>query len=108
MAKQFNEPIKVVVNPEKSVKASLAEELEFFSIDSENVIVTAIKKAEDGEALVVRMYDAEGKAANVVLDSHFMLGNLKHTNIIEENPKTVDEIKISPYGIETYRLDVDK
>ena len=107
MAKQFNEPIKVVVNPEKSVKASLAEELEFFSIDSENVIVTAIKKAEDGEALVVRMYDAEGKAANVVLDSHFKLGNLKHTNIIEENPKTVDEIKLSPYGIETYRLDVD-
>ncbi|MCU4176622.1 glycosyl hydrolase-related protein [Carboxylicivirga sp. N1Y90] len=106
VSKQFNEPIKVVINPEKSTKASLAENVEFFSIDKENVIVTAIKKAEDGEELVVRMYDTEGKKAVVSLSSHFELENLMHTNIIEENPKEVKEIKVSPYGIETYQLEV--
>jgi alpha-mannosidase len=107
ISKQFNEPIKVIVNPEKSVKADLAEEMEFFSIDCDNVIVTAVKKAEDGEGIVVRMYDAEGKAASVKLDSHFRLENLQQTNIIEENPVAVSSIEISPYSIDTYRLDAE-
>ncbi len=106
ISKQFNEPVKVVVNPERSSKANLAESTEFFSIDKENVIVTAIKKAEDGDELVVRMYDTEGENVVVNIESHFKLENLKHTNIIEENPKSVNEIKVSPYGIETYLFDV--
>jgi len=106
ISKQFNEPLKVVVNPERSVKADLAENMEFFSIDKENVIVTTIKKAEEGDGIVARMYDAEGKEATVKLKSFFDLENLQHTNIIEENPKAIDKIEISPYGIETYQLDI--
>jgi len=107
ISKQFNEPIKVVVNPERSIKANLTEDMEFFSIDNKNVIVTCIKKAEDREALVIRMYDPEGKDANVNLKSFFKLINLKHTNIIEENPKTVDKIVIPHHGIETFQLEVE-
>lgn len=106
VAKQFNEPITVVVNPERSTKANLAENVEFFSVDQENVIVTAIKKAEDSEALVVRLYDTEGKEVSVNLKSFFGLENLQHTNIIEEYPKAVNEIKVTPFAIETYQLDV--
>ncbi|MDE5417395.1 glycosyl hydrolase-related protein [Labilibaculum sp. DW002] len=106
VSKQFNEPITVVVNPEKSTKANLAENVEFFSIDQENVIVTAIKKAEDSEALVVRLYDTEGKEVSVNLKSFFGLENLQHTNIIEEYPKAVKQIKVTPFAIETYQLDV--
>ena len=54
ISKQFNEPIHVIVNPEKSVKANLPENMEFFSIDQENVIVTAIKRAEDNDGIVIR------------------------------------------------------
>ncbi|WP_198152347.1 glycoside hydrolase family 38 N-terminal domain-containing protein [Draconibacterium sediminis] len=104
IAKQFNEPIKVVVNPEQSVKANLEESISFFNIDKENVIVSAIKKAEDGKGLVMRLYDAEGKAAAPHLNSYFKLNNLRHTNLIEENPKQVNQIKVSPYSIETYIL----
>ena len=110
MAREFpsslTNPLKVIVNPEKSAKANLAENLEFFSIDRENVIITTVKKAEEGDGIVARMYDAEGKEATVKLESFFDLGNLQHTNIIEENPKAVDKIEISPYGIETYLFDV--
>ncbi len=106
ISKQFNEPLTVVVNPERSVKANLPEQLAFFAIDRENVIVTAIKKAEDGEGMVVRLYDSEGKDAEVNLVSFFNLHNLQHTNIIEENPTAADKIKISPFGIETYQIEV--
>ena len=107
VSKQFNEPITVVVNPERSTKANLVENMEFFSIDKDNVIVTAIKKAEDSDGLIVRMYDTEGKNADIKLKSFFNLGNLQHTNIIEENPKTVDKIEITHHGIETYLLEVE-
>jgi len=106
ISKQFNEPVKVIVNPEKSVNASLAESMEFFSIDKENVIITVIKKAEVGDGIVARMYDAEGEEATVNLESFFEYGNLQHTNIIEENPRGADKIEISPYGIETYQFDI--
>ena len=102
ISKQHNDPLKVVVNPEKSVKASLAEEMEFFSIDRENVIVTAIKKAEEGEGIVLRMYDAEGQDSEVEVESYFKLSNLQHTNLIEEHGKSAEKIEISPYAIETY------
>ena len=106
ISKQFNEPIRVIVNPEKSAKAKLAEEMEFFSIDADNVIVSAIKKAEDGDGIVVRLYDAEGKESEVNLNSYFSLGILEKTNIIEENPVASGKIEIKPFGIETYRLHV--
>jgi alpha-mannosidase len=106
ISKQFNEALKVIVNPEKSVKADLAETMEFFSIDRENVIITVIKKAEEGEGIVARLYDAEGEESIVKLKSYFDLGKMHHTNIIEEYPEIVDKIEISPYGIETYRFDL--
>lgn len=104
IAKQFNEPVKVVVNPEKSVNSSLAESISFFNIDKENVIVTTIKKAEEGKGIVLRLYDAEGEDAQVNLNSYFNLKNLQHTNIIEENPKPVEQIEVKSYGIETYLM----
>ena len=80
--------------------------MEFFSIDRENVIITTVKKAEEGDGIVARMYDAEGTASTVNLESFFDLGNMQHTNIIEENPKAVDKIEISSFGIETYQFDI--
>jgi alpha-mannosidase len=108
IAKQFNEPVKVVVNPEKSVNSSLAESISFFNIDKDNVIVTTIKKAEEGKGIVARMYDAEGEESIVNLNSFFKMGSLQQTNIIEENAKAVDAIEINPFAIETYRFEVKK
>lgn len=106
IAKQFNEPLSVVVNPERSAKATLAETMEFFAIDNKDVVVSTIKKAEDNDGVIFRMYDAEGEKSNVKIHSAFDLINLKHTNIIEENPRSVSEVVIPPYSIETYQMEV--
>ncbi|WP_430816870.1 glycosyl hydrolase-related protein [Carboxylicivirga sp. RSCT41] len=106
LSKQFNEPLTVIVNPERSAKAELGESMRFFSIDNDNVIVSAIKRAEEGDAIVVRIYDAEGIAADVKFNSHFGVDKLWHTNIIEENPKAIDQMEIKPFSIETYKVDV--
>jgi alpha-mannosidase len=57
--------------------------------------------AEDREGIAVCMYDTEGVNFNGRMKLFFNLQNLKHTNIIEENPKAVDQIEVSHHGIET-------
>ncbi|WP_034044680.1 glycosyl hydrolase-related protein [Wocania ichthyoenteri] len=102
MAKQHNEPLHVTVFPDKSINAFLPETASFFNIDKENVIVSTIKKAEDTDELVIRMFDTEGENSTVDLKSYFKINNFKQTNIIEENPVPVKDLKVSKYGIETF------
>lgn len=102
IAKQQNEPLHVTVFPDKSVNASLPETASFFNINKENIIVTTIKKAEDTDELVIRMFDTEGENSTVDLKSYFKIYNLHQTNIIEENPMPVKDLKVSKFGIETF------
>ena len=90
------------------VNASLPEQNSFFRINQKNIIITAIKKAEDTNQIVLRMYDAEGKDTSVNLNSYFELGQLQKTNIIEENPEEISMMNVGKYGIETFVFDVKK
>ena len=102
IAEQQNDPIHVTVYPDKSVYASLPESASFFNIDKENVIVTTVKKAEDTEDLIIRMYDTNGENSQVKLSSYFTLDQFQKTNIIEEYPQPVSELKVPKYSIETF------
>lgn len=109
IAKQENEPISVVVYPETSTKSFLPESLSFFSIDTEDVIITTLKKAEDSEDIITRMYNVGEGTEKVNVSSYFNIESYKQTNIIEENPTAVaPELKVGGYAIETFSLDVNK
>lgn len=107
IAKQHNEPLHVTVFPDKSINASLPETASFFNIDKENILVTTIKKAEDTDELVIRMYDTEGENTTVNVRSFFNINNFQQTNIIEENPVPVSKLKVSKYGIETFSFKIE-
>jgi alpha-mannosidase len=102
VAKQHNTPLHVVVNPVKSIDAFLQDTASFFNIDKDNVIVTTIKKAEDSDELVIRIFDTEGENSIVDLKSYFKINDLQKTNIIEEHPVPVKDLKVSKFGIETF------
>ncbi|MEO1009929.1 MAG: glycosyl hydrolase-related protein [Bacteroidota bacterium] len=109
VAKQKNEPLHVVVYPENSREAFLPESLSFFDIDAENVMVTTLKKAEDSEEMIARMYNLNENEETVTVSSYFDIESYKKTNIIEENPKPVaPKLKIGKYAIETFSLEVKK
>lgn len=108
IAEQQNNPIHVQLYPDTSVNATLPETLSFFNVDQDNINVSTVKKAEDSEDLVIRMYDVQGKDASVKLNSFFNLEQLQHLNIIEENPKPVSSMEVPKFGIETYSLKVGK
>ncbi len=108
LAKQFNEPLRVIVNPERSSLANLPEAVSFFNIDKENIFITTIKKAEDSDDIIIRMYDAAGESAVVGLDSYFSTSGHRKTNIIEEEAKTVNVLEVPPYSIETFRISAER
>ena len=106
IAEQHNEPIHVIVYPDKSIKASLPETASFFNIDKKNITITTIKKAEDTDELVIRMFDTEGENSQVNLKSFFKTDKFQKTNIIEENPIPVLQLIVPSFGIETFSFKI--
>jgi alpha-mannosidase len=90
---------------------SLPAEHSWGSVDSPNVTLTAVKKAEDSDALVYRMYEWAGKASEVTL--HVPPGALYavESNLMEKIegphlPLGADAVKIAikPYEILTLQV----
>ncbi|HEV2578893.1 MAG TPA: glycoside hydrolase family 38 C-terminal domain-containing protein [Acidobacteriaceae bacterium] len=84
----------------------------FFGIDGTHVLLTALKKAEDSDALIARFFEWGGESDNVTLAvppgaRSAILVNLMETP--EGSPLTVTNDKvtvpISPYQIQTVRID---
>jgi hypothetical protein len=48
------------------------------------------------------MFDTEGENSIVDLKSYFKINDLQKTNIIEEHPVPVKDLKVSKFGIETF------
>jgi len=69
---EFNHQIEVIAT--NVHKGDLAKEREFMTINPSNVILSGIKKAEDGHGLVLRLYEVDGKAveAQVKIDPDFV------------------------------------
>jgi len=110
--KQANEKLVTVVNPPHFKKAYLPEINSFFSLDTENAIVSAIKKSDDDDAIVIRLYDILGEKSNLnlKLDSNLNIDKAFHTSLIEDNLfqqpnfENIIPINLESYSIETFRI----
>ena len=86
----------------------------FLSLEGENVVLTALKKAEESDDLIVRFYEWAGKEADVRL--HFSSGieSASETNLIEDlgGPLAVQGASVTvhtkPYEIKTIRVHLIK
>ncbi len=82
----------------------------FLSLEGENVVLTALKKAEDGDDLIVRFYEWAGKEADIQLHFSSGLESASETNLIEDlgGPLTVQGASVTvhtkPYEIKTIRV----
>ena len=65
---------------------SLPAENSFFATAQDNVIITAIKKAADDDALIVRFYEWAGKKGDVVLRLPWTATQAWETNLMEVAP----------------------
>jgi alpha-mannosidase len=82
----FNIPVYAAEPPSLALvksHASRPEESSFFAIDAGNIAMTGVKRSEDGNELIVRLVEVEGKAcsANITLPSR--VAKIRRLNLIE-------------------------
>jgi len=112
-----NVPFFMTVGGASAASGSLPEEMSFFKISANNVVVSTIKKAEDDDSVIVRCYDIEGRPADVEIASFAPFAKAELTNMIEDEGKPIAtaagtgagaknsvRIKVPAYSIETIKL----
>ena len=107
---EYNYPLTAVVTTAHA--GSLPASHSFASVGPENVVLTAVKKAEDAKGLILRVYEWAGKDATAEFHVPPGATGATVTNLMETpegGPLTVagDVVKapIHPYEILTIRVD---
>ena len=110
--RQANEKLLTVIDPVEAKSATLPEEASFFSVDSPDISVSAIKKAEDDNSFIVRLYETGRGATNVNLNSWFNFSKAELTDLLEYNSKSITfssktvPLKVGSHSIETIKLSI--
>ncbi len=95
-------------------EGDMPAEHSFLSLDSDHVIVTAIKKAEESNALIIRFFEWAGKGGNVLLTLPLGATGATLTNLMEApegGPLPLSEnhvtVPVKPYQIQTVKANYE-
>jgi alpha-mannosidase len=101
---------KLIYLPVEKHQGALPPAHSFLQVFSKNVIVSALKKAEDGNALVVRFYEWAGKQGDITVQLPPGAESAQETDLMEKPlgslPVTSGTVKVQtkPYEIKTVEL----
>lgn len=110
MAYQLNVPLYGLMLDAQ--EGSLPQELSMARLDQENVIIEVIKKAEDSQDIIVRVYECFNKRCDVTFTFFRDMKQVWECDMLENN---LEEIKsdgkefkffIKPYEIKTFKIRV--
>ena len=82
----------------------------FVKADLPSVVIETIKHAEDGQGIIVRLYESQRRRGDLTLSYSFPLARAWRTNLLEENQEEIEcagdclTVPIKPYQILTLRL----
>jgi alpha-mannosidase len=77
------------------------------------VIVSTVKKADDDNNYIIRLYEMEGKDTQVTVTFPFPIKKAWKTDMIEENPVEIPVVNnslvltVGHNAIETYKISVN-
>jgi len=111
-AAQLNVPLLqlTVGGDADSGKGTLPASLGLVSCDADHVVVDTVKVAEDGDGLVVRLYEAYGQRGPARLSFALQLANVWECNLVEEDERPLPvqgnsvAFQIKPYQIVSFRV----
>ena len=90
---EANAPLVAVMGASKNSCANLPESRSFVSLDSDNLILSTMKKGEDDETVVVRLYDNTGNSSNSRLKLFTPILEARETDLLEDGTKTIPSEK---------------
>ncbi len=106
----LNDPIIVYQRKDVAGKKVTSELSPLVSVDQPNVIIETIKRAEDGDGIIVRLYESQRKRGQVKVKLGFTVESVWETNLLEENESALSvendsiQLNLRPYQIMTIRL----
>jgi alpha-mannosidase len=89
---------------------STGEVSSLVTVDRPNVVIETVKQAQNGQGLIVRLYESQRKRGEFVLTTSFPLAAAWRTNLLEEVTESLVttghqvRCSITPYQIVTLRL----
>ena len=105
-AYQLNVPLSVTSAPGRTMEAPSA----FCRVSNPNVIVESIKKAEAGDSVIVRVYEAGNSRGNIELSFNAPIAAATTCNLLERDDKPVVfkdntvRSRIRPFEIKTFKV----
>ena len=104
----LNSPLLPVTSENELAHKSLPAENSFLSVGSDDAVISAVKKAEQGNDIIVRVFNISGTGTQTQLrflgrDQSFGLTNMLEQDANNGQQKT---LQLRPYDIETLRLRV--
>ncbi|PAV31192.1 hypothetical protein CIL05_00590 [Virgibacillus profundi] len=105
---ELNSPI--TVHKTSSHSGSLPNSMSFIETESNSTIIDSVKLSENGDGLILRLYESEGSEAPILLRFNFDVGFGEETNLLE---RPIEQIpikegiinrKVKPYEICTVHV----
>jgi hypothetical protein len=110
MAYSLNCPVSARV--EGAHPGSLPRNLSMVSVDQDNVVTEVVKKAEDSDHTIVRLYECHNRRTQAVLSCGRTITEAFECNLMEENQQAL-EVKnnqlaftLLPYEIKTFKVKI--
>jgi len=107
---ELNIPLEVLAMSKKKKPGSLPQNFSFISVDVENVIVESVKKAEDNDDIILRLYEAYGMTNKAKITLGLPVKFAYLTNMLEEDIAELETdsesllLNFKPFEILTVRL----
>ncbi|MFH0991198.1 MAG: glycoside hydrolase family 38 C-terminal domain-containing protein [bacterium] len=107
---EANTPLITLINPIQDLNAMLPEQQSFLSIDQQNIVLSTMKKSEDDQRVLLRLYDTRGVDREVTLQFMSPIRSAELTNIIEEDGRSIPadkravQLTVGHHAIETMKL----
>jgi len=106
----LNDPIIAYQSNIRNHKPQVSSLKSLVSTSSPNVIIETVKRAEDGNGIIVRLYESQRKRGPVQVRAGFAVEAAWETNLLEENESSLEVnqdlilMHLKPYQIVNMRL----
>jgi len=109
MAYEFNYPLlpRIIRSKKKDISSA---KFSFVNVNRENVIIETLKKAEDSNKIILRVYEAYNERGEIEIKFSYPLKAVEECNLIETDEKPIDfnedsfRFYIKPYEIKTFLI----
>jgi len=104
----INNPLYACVKREG--KGTLPQNYSLINCSAENVIIEVVKKAEQSDDLIIRMYECYNRRTNVKVACAANLSMVEECDLLESRTGSVDvegstfSFQIKPYEIKTFKI----